>query len=245
MGGGIIVVPALAVLLKHNSMFQAGDIMHIAVGTSLAVMIATSCSSALAYQRHKALIWPVFWRMIPGLTLGIGIGFVVTQHLANATLTRLFSIFLVIIAMHLLLGTPKNKPIATQARPATYPVAHQVVIVIASLLIGICSVLFGIGGGTLMLPLFLMLRLTIREAAGTSTLCGMIAAAISTLLLSLTKSAHPYLHTSGYIYWPAALAIAASSVCFAPLGTRLAFKLPIPVLKRLFAVVLCISAWFI
>ena len=142
-------------------------------------------------------------------------------------------------------GHAKKKPIATQARPTTYPVAHQVVIVIASLLIGICSVLFGIGGGTLMLPLFLMLRLTIREASGTSTLCGMIAAVISTLLLSLTQGAHPYLNTSGYIYWPAALAIAASSVCFAPLGARLAFKLPIPVLKRLFAIVLCISAWFI
>lgn len=245
VGGGIIVVPALAILLKHKPLFQTSDVMHIATGTSLAVMIATSCSSALAYQRHHAIIWPLFWRMAPGLALGIGIGFQVTQHLTHTALTRLFSIFLVIVAIHLFLSAQKNKPLSTQARPPTYSVAYQALIVIASLLVGVLSVLFGIGGGILMVPLFLMLHLSMREASGTSIVCGMITAMMGTLLLSLTKSDHTYLHTSGYIYWPAAFAIAASSVCFAPLGAQLAFKLPTPVLQRLFAVVLCISAWYV
>lgn len=245
VGGGIIVVPALVMLLKHNPLFQPNDVMHLATGTSLAVMIATSCSSALAYQRHRAIIWPLFWRMIPGLGLGIGLGFHLTQHLTNTTLTRLFSIFLVCVALHLLLSAPKNKPISTQAPSSPYSIAYQALLVTASLLVGILSVLFGIGGGILMVPLFLLLHLSIREASGTSSLCGMVTAMIGTLLLSFTQSHHTYLHTSGYIYWPAAFAIAASSVCFAPLGTRLAFKLPIPTLQRLFAGVLCISAWYL
>src|SRR3990167_7952915 len=74
VGGGIIVVPALAMILKHHALFQASDVMHIATGTSLAVMITTTGSSAVAYQRYHAIIWPLFWRMAPGLALGIVIG---------------------------------------------------------------------------------------------------------------------------------------------------------------------------
>jgi uncharacterized membrane protein YfcA len=49
--------------------------------------------------------------------------------------------------------------------------------------------------------------------------------------------------TLGYVYWPAALGIAITSVATAPLGTRLSFMLSIQTLKRVFAVLLFISAW--
>ena len=44
--------------------------------------------------------------------------------------------------------------------------------------------------------------------------------------------------TLGYVYWPAALALAAASAFTAPLGARLAHRLPVKALKRLFAVLL-------
>ena len=44
--------------------------------------------------------------------------------------------------------------------------------------------------------------------------------------------------TFGYVYWPAALGLAAASSLTAPLGARLAHRLPVATLKRSFAVLL-------
>lgn len=42
----------------------------------------------------------------------------------------------------------------------------------------------------------------------------------------------------GYIYWPALLALVATSVLTAPLGARMAHRLPVGTLKRVFATLL-------
>lgn len=245
IGGGIIVVPALLMVFQHHTLFSYIDRMHIAVGTSLATMIVTALSSTLAYQRHKAIVWPVFWRMIPGLAIGMLLGSIVTKQLVPTVLIQLFSIFLVINAIHLLINAQLTANIAAAKSTRVSSVRHHSAILIASLLVGVLSALFGIGGGILLVPLFLMLGLTMRQSSGTSSICGMVAAIIGTLLVSTTKlnSEHIYPLTSGYIYWPAAIPIAISSLCLAQLGARLSFRLPIPALKRLFAIILLLSAW--
>ena len=51
VGGGLIIVPALALLLPGLGI--AGDtVMQIAIGTSLAVISATAVSSSLAHHRR-------------------------------------------------------------------------------------------------------------------------------------------------------------------------------------------------
>lgn len=245
IGGGIIVVPTLLMLFHHNQHFHDTDMMHIAVGTSLATMILTALSSTIAYQRHQAIIWPVFWRMLPGLCLGLVAGSTLTKQLVSTVLVNLFSAILTITAIQLIFSAHQQAKTIPRPIISCHSSREQLLIFIGSLIVGILSSLFGIGGGILLVPLFLMLGLTMRQSSGTSSICGMITAIIGTLLLSRNtlNSQYLYPHTIGYIYWPAALTIAIGSVCMAPFGTSLAFKLPIPALKRLFSIILLLSAW--
>jgi uncharacterized membrane protein YfcA len=48
--------------------------------------------------------------------------------------------------------------------------------------------------------------------------------------------------SSGYLYWPAILAIAAAAMLTAPLGARLAHRLPVRQLRLLFAGLLALVA---
>ncbi len=49
--------------------------------------------------------------------------------------------------------------------------------------------------------------------------------------------------TTGYVYWPAVLFTAAASLIFAPLGVKIAVKLPVLLLKRIFAIILLLAAF--
>ncbi|PJD94091.1 MAG: hypothetical protein CK424_00610 [Legionella sp.] len=247
IGGGIVVVPALGAILHHHPLFQEAHLMHICVGTSLATMVITSFSSALAYQRRRALVWPIFWRMVPGLCVGLVGGKLLTTHLSNNMLSNLLAFFLILVAVHLFWSTRRaSKKVEPQILASTshrISAYHRWILGIFSVVIGVLSTLVGIGGGMLMVPLFLMINLSIREASGTSVLCSVVASGVGALLLSTTPLQAPIPGMIGYIYWPAALAIASTSCLFAPLGARLAFDLKPVILKRLFSMVLIVSAY--
>lgn len=249
VGGGIIVVPMLLLVLKTNPLFADTNLMHIAAGTSLAAMIVTSLSSAYAYHRHNAVIWPVFWYTLPGICIGMLFGSMLTTHLNVTILSNLFSVFLILTALHLFRdNAPKPRaPTDAVQHQSTYTPKNILFISIASTLVGGLSALFGIGGGIILVPLFLTLQLSIREASGTSALCGAATAIVGTLVLSQLAldpgSYKPSAAIQGYIYWPAAVSIAASAVICAPIGTRLAYTLQTKSLKRLFSVMLLLSAW--
>ncbi|MCR9192366.1 MAG: sulfite exporter TauE/SafE family protein [Gammaproteobacteria bacterium] len=248
IGGGVIIVPLLVMIFDHYHIFVITDIMHVAVGTSLASILVTSLSSALAYQRHRALIWPVFLRMLPGLCVGIACGSILVPYLNHGMLVNLFSIFLICVAIYILCDIqPAAEPEAPLRNHYQLTPRHLMVMITTSFLVGVLSPVLGLGGGILMVPLFLMMRLSIREAAGTSTLCSATSAIMGTVFLSQisvsTVSLPP--HTIGYVYWPAALSVGVTSIICAPMGTHLAFHLKTTVLKRIFAGVLFFSAGYL
>ena len=50
----------------------------------------------------------------------------------------------------------------------------------------------------------------------------------------------------GYIYWPALIALVCASVLTAPLGARMAHRLPVATLKKVFACLLfALSAYML
>src|ERR1700741_4161033 len=69
VGGGLIMVPALAFVLPGHGVGPAIGIQG-AGGTSLAVVSAQSLSSILAHQRQGDVRWDVFLRFAPGLAAG-------------------------------------------------------------------------------------------------------------------------------------------------------------------------------
>ena len=106
-------------------------------------------------------------------------------------------------------------------------------------MIGTVSGVAGIAGGTLTVPLLVRWRVPVAQAIATSAAVGLPIAISGGLGFVATgwDAALPR-GSLGYVYLPAVLGIALASVSFAPLGARLAHRLPTGVLRRVFAVFL-------
>jgi uncharacterized membrane protein YfcA len=97
-----------------------------------------------------------------------------------------------------------------------------------------------IGGGTLTVPYLTWHNINLKQAIGTSSAVGFpiaIAGTVGYLINGWSvQSDMQYLY--GYVYLPAVLLISAISYTTAPMGARMAHRLPIPALKKVFAIFL-------
>ena len=73
IGGGFVVVPSLTYILMQNSE-TAPWAIHMAVATSLGIMLVTSLSSIFAHHRKGGIRWPVVRSLAAGLASGAILG---------------------------------------------------------------------------------------------------------------------------------------------------------------------------
>ena len=227
VGGGIIVVPGLAFLIATDGV-PADRLMQVAVGTSLATIVATSLSSIRAHHRRGAVRWSVVARLTPGIVAGAALGAAIADWLPTRGLAVVFGVFLVLVALRLALP---GQPVPHRQLPGAAGLAAW------GGGIGTLSALLGIGGGTMTVPLLTWCNVPLREAVGTSAAGGLPIAVAGAAGFAVAGWTTPGLPpgATGYVYWPAFLALAPATVLFAPLGARLAHTVPIGLLRRVFA----------
>lgn len=233
VGGGVIIVPVI-VWLYHDS-FPSSHLMQIALGTSLATIVATSLSSIYAHHRHQAILWSVVARLTPGIIVGAWVGAWIADMLSSDLLHRGFAIFLFLVAAQMGLGKP---PAPHRQLPGVFGMS------LVGSVIGVVSSLVGIGGGSLTVPFLAWCNIAIRNAVATSSACGFPVAVAGAAGFIINGLNTPNLPTwsLGYIYIPAFLAIVPTSLLFAPVGARLAHTLPTITVKRFAAIFLMIVA---
>ena len=110
--------------------------------------------------------------------------------------------------------------------------------------IGLISSLVGAGGGVLTIPLMTMCNVPMRNAIGTSAALGLpiaVAGTVGYIATGLDSEHLPGL-SIGYVYMPALVGIVLGTFVTVPFGARAAHRLPVPVLKRVFAVILFLLA---
>jgi len=231
VGGGLVIVPVLVMLWQADGL-GGSQMVQLAVGTSLAVIVFTSLSSVRAHHQRGSVLWPVFWRLTPGILLGAGLGATLASAMPQATLKTVFGIFELLVAAQMLLSLRLSADASTKRDlPGTLGMG------LAGGVIGAVSALVGIGGGTLTVPFLDVCKVRMQKAVGTSAACGLpIAAggALSYILLGWGNAQLPA-NAIGFVYGPALLGIAITSMLFAPLGAALAHRLPTSVLKKIFA----------
>ena len=103
VGGGLVIVPIL-VALYHLQGFGDALIMPLAIGTSLATIVFTSVSSAVAHHRRGAVCWRLVAQLSLGIALGGWLGGFLAVWLGGVLLTALFGAFELLIAGQMLLG---------------------------------------------------------------------------------------------------------------------------------------------
>ncbi|MGD8311945.1 MAG: sulfite exporter TauE/SafE family protein [Gammaproteobacteria bacterium] len=230
IGGGLVIVPALAWLFAGRG-FADAALMHFAVGTSLATIVPTSISSLLAHHRRGSVYWPAVRSLTPGILVGALGGAWLARAISSPGLALVFGLFEILVALQLLAGT---EPAPHRTLPGSGGLA------VAGTVIGTVSALLGIGGGTLTVPFLLWCRIDIRRAVGTAAACGLpiaLAGAAGFAAGGLHAGVRPGSNT-GFIYWPAVAGIVLASIPLAPLGARLAHWLPRQTLQRVFALLL-------
>lgn len=227
IGGGLIIVPVL-LFIFHLQSFPQEVTMHLAVASSLASIVFTSVSSAWSHHRRGAVLWSHVVPLAPGILFGAAAGAMLADRLSGSLLRALFGVFECLVAVQLAWG---RNPAPHRQLPG-FPGMSG-----AGAVIGALSSLFGIGGGTMTVPFLVWCNVNIRNAVATSAACGIPLAVSGTITMIAAGWGHPGLPpgATGYVYWPAAVAIAVTSVLAAPFGARLAHTLPITVLQRIFA----------
>jgi uncharacterized membrane protein YfcA len=232
VGGGLIIVPALAWLLPRQGV-DASVTMQLAIGTSLAVISATSISSTLAHHKRSGVLWPVLRKLAPGLVAGAIAGGFVADALSGGTLKKIVGIGALLVSLQMGLDLKPKTPCTPQP-------LGKLELISAGGVIGILAALIGIGGGSLTVPYLSLRGISMREAVGTAAAAGMPiawAGAIGFMIAGYGQAKLPD-WSLGYVSLTGFIGIAAASVLTAPLGARLAHTLPPKVLKRAFALML-------
>ncbi len=234
IGGGMVMVPFLLILFQAQG-FPFETKMQVILATSMATIIFTAVSSVRTHHAKGAVNWHVVWNMSPGILIGALLGTRIVSMLSTQFLAIFFTCFLFYTATQMLLNF-KPKPSRTLPGNAG--------LWFAGIVVGVLSALVGAGGGFFSVPFLTWSNVPIHGAVGTSAALGFPIAVFTTIGniwngWNVPNVPQPSL---GYIYLPALVGISIASVITAPFGARLAHRLPVTTLKRIFAVMLYLLA---
>jgi uncharacterized membrane protein YfcA len=240
LGGGIIVIPALTLLLKIDIRF--------AIGASIVSVIATSSGAAAAYVRERM----TNLRVAMLLELATTSGALTGAYLAGLISPRwLYVIFGLVMAYSSLAMFRKRKEMATDApvasgmadrlrlhgsyhdkaigREITYRVANTQLGLALMYVAGVTSGLLGIGSGALKVPAMdLAMHLPIKVSTATSNFMIGVTAAASAGVYFMRGDINPFI----------AGPVAAGVLIGAMAGSRLLGKLKGSTVRVIFVVVL-------
>lgn len=230
IGGGTILVPVLLMLFEAQH-FPAEHAMHLALGSSMAVILFTSVASMRKHHQHGAVEWRVVFGISPGILLGTAIGTLVAASISPFYLTIFFALFMCFAASQILLDV---KPHASRQLPGIAGLT------LMGTFTGWISALVSIGGGALTVPFLVWCNMPLRHAIGTASAIGFpiaVGGSIGYIVTGLHATNLPA-PTLGYVYLPAMLGCAVVSVITAPLGAKTAHRTNVAVLRKLFALML-------
>lgn len=235
VGGGIVIVPVLYHLFTLVGIDEAVR-MHVAVGTSLAAIIPTGASSAYAHFRRGAVDQALLRSWGMWILLGVVLGTVVGSHVSGEVLSAIFAVVAFLVALNMAF------------RPPDWTVAEELprgpVRWLLGAVIGFLSVLMGIGGGTLSVPILTACRYPIRRAVGTAAAIGLLIAvpgAIGFAWSGLGVANRPPF-SLGYVNLAGLALILPASALAAPLGARIAHAIAPLLLRRAFALFLFLTS---
>lgn len=230
VGGGIFCTPVIRMLLNVSP--------HVAVGTTMALIIPTSIVGAINYIKQKQIDLRLAKLLALPAVLGTVLGATATHFVKPAVLMILFAGFAFIAGLDLALGIgdkflkrrrEKNDEDALKVALAVPAAAAMGIGFLAGFLAGF----FGVGGGFILVPCLLYtFNISVKAAFGTSLL---VIAAVS-IPGTLTHATH------GHMNFHLALSMVAGAIPGAWLGSFLSLRLKDSFLRRAFGVVMLLMS---
>ena len=235
IGGGVILVPLFLWAFAHVG-FSDTVLVHVAIGTSLAIIVPTTISSTLSHFRNGHVNPTQVLHMSIGAIAGALCGATIASHVDGEVLKGLFGLMQVVVAIKLLLPF---KPLHMEPERLIPPR----ILLLVGLVAGSFSAFFGVGGGVIAVPMMLfLLHLPIHKAVGNSS--AMIV--LSSLVGALSYVAHGWSVPNlpdwsvGYVNLLVVAIVAPFTIIAAKFGARLAGRIDRDKLIRVFALLLIV-----
>ena len=235
IGGGVVIVPTLAFVFAQLGYEDVA--MHMAVGCSLATIVATSIRSAMSHHKRGAVDLDVVKGWVPFIMVGAILGALIAGAMPSEGMRAVFGTILILVALQFILGRPTWKLADDLPGGITR-------IGLASGL-GALSGIMGIGGGVFGVTLMTLCGRSVHKAVGTAAAFGAaigFPAAIGFVITGWAVAERPPF-SLGYLNVPAIVIIALMTTSIAPVGAMLAHRMNAVMLRRVFGIVmLMISA---
>jgi uncharacterized protein len=230
IGGGMIMVPMLVFVFTAKG-FPVEHMMHLSLATSMATIVFTSLSSVRAHHRRHAVDWKVVRAMAPGIVTGALAATLAAGFLPTRLLAIFFTGFMFYAALQMF--------VEVRPKPSRQLPGATGLFGVGAAIGGLSSV-FAAGGAFLTIPFLAGCNVPLKRAIGTAAANGFpiaVAGSAGYVLNGLRVAGLPE-GSLGYVYLPALALIVAASMPLAPLGARLAHRLPVKRLRIVFALML-------
>lgn len=235
VGGGTVIVPVLFWAFEMLGVGGESN-LHVAIGSSLLTIVATSWRSLKAHRSHGAVDEAVLKSWTPWVGFGALVGAGIAGITSMEGLGIVYAVCLSLIAAQLGLlpetaTLRSDLPIGWWRR-------------LTGTVIGGLSAMMGIGGGSFGGMLMTLCGRPIHQAVATASGFGMAIGAAATagfIVFGWDAVGRPPL-SLGYVNVPAAVVMGLLTMVTAPLGARLAHRLDRRVLRKAFAGYLLLTA---
>ena len=235
IGGGLITVPFLYYIFGSLGIDQQ-YVMHLAVGTSFAIIIPTSTVSVLTHHKFKAVDFNIVKSYGIYVVLGVIFGTIFAASLKTKSLVLFFSIIIFLLSFYLLLLKEKEKDVIIQIK------LHLKIIL--GFLVGFISAPMGIGGAIMNVPILKFFGYSINKAIGSAAAIGFLIALFGAIGFLVSGS---YLKTNlplsiGFLNIPAFLIFIPITTFMARIGAKTVHRIDKNKISKFFGVFLLIIA---
>jgi uncharacterized membrane protein YfcA len=218
IGGGLITVPFLYYIFNSFGIDQQ-YLMHLAVGTSFAIIIPTSIASVLTHHKFNAVDFDIVKSYGVYVVLGVVIGTLFAASLKTKSLVLFFSIIIFFLSIYLLMIKEKKEEVVVKIK------LHFKIIL--GFIVGFISAPMGIGGAIMNVPILKFFGYSINKAIGSAGAIGFLIALFGAIGFLFTGS---YLKTNlplsiGFLNIPAFLIFIPITTFMARIGARTVHKI--------------------
>jgi uncharacterized protein len=219
IGGGGIIVPVLYELFGFMGVDDEVR-LHIAVATSLAIIVPTSVQSLRSHWKRGAVDVAVLRRLALWVVAGAILGVFIGSHAPASFLKIVFVVSMSAMALRIALGD--GRVIAEEKLPGLPWDAF------VGIFIGVISTLIGIGGGSYITAYMKLFGWPIHKAVATAAGFGPVIAIPAVIGYIVEGWGLPSLPplSFGFVSVLGLVIVAPVSVLSAPLGVRVAHGLP-------------------
>ena len=235
IGGGLITVPFLFYIFGTLGLDQS-YIMHLAVGTSFAIIVPTSIVSVMTHYKYKAVDFDIVKNYGMFVIIGVIFGTIFAATLITKTLVLFFTLVIFFLGLYLLFLKEKESNVSIKIK------LHFKILL--GFIVGFISAPMGVGGAFMNVPILKFFGYSINRAIGSAAAIGFIIAVFGTVGFLISGS---YLKVNiplsiGFLNIPAFLIFVPITTFMARVGARTVHKINKNKISKYFGIFLLIVA---